>query len=638
MSVVANQAASTRTNAPNAWQQVFELKLPNIIPLAVLLSIGAAILRAALFRRWYAADAGTFSQSALRILRGDLPHRDYIALYSEGLSYLHALAFSIFPASFSTERLVLFLCFLIWLPSVYVVARNYVQPWGAVLLGLLAVCWSVPQYPESMPSWYCMFCATFGVLALIRYAKAGSARWLVIAGVCAGLSFLVKVIALYFVAAALLFFVYREQAQHTASASRASKRWSGYTWFVQLSLAAFLAALFLLIRPRMDALHFIHFIVPTAVLVLLVMYRQHQWLDGRNSVRFRSLFGMILPFAAGFAVTIAFALYPYIRAHALGDFLRGVFVLSFRHVADAASLPPGYGSLLLSAGLLAAVACAGLLRGRWQRGVSLGMLAAFAAVLGIAIPAGAAAVVGWPLAAGVTPALIVLGAALLFQRSRRAGGFTGDGLREQLLFLLLAACALCSLVQFPFYTEAYFCYVAPLTILALLALQDAMPHRPRWLLGGLAIGFLVLGFALLDPGRVLVTSAVRSNEIPVRKMNLARAGDLEVPSADAALYEQLAATINAHAGNGEVLAGPDCPEVSVLSEHPSPGRDIFEFLQDPEEYRREVARLLATGRVRVVVINHGAPFSRTRIPILESAARSRYSHEQHIGNFELRWN
>lgn len=638
MSVVANQAASPRTNTSNAWQRISELRLPNVIPLAVLLSIGAAILRTALFRRWYAADAGTFSQSALRILRGALPHRDYIALYSEGLSYLHALAFSIFPASFSTERLVLFLCFLIWLPSVYVVARNYVQPWSAVLIGLLAVCWSVPQYPESMPSWYCMFCATFGVLALIRYAKTGSARWLVVAGIFAGLSFLVKVIALYFVAAVLLFFVYREQTRHAAPGSRASKRWSGYTWFVQLSLVAFLTALFLLIRPRMDGLHFIHFIVPSAALVLLVMFRQHHRSGWCYPAQFRNLFGMILPFSAGFAVTIAFGLYPYLRAHALGDFLRGVFVLPFRHVADAASLPPGYGSLLLSAGLLAAVACTGLLRGRWQRAVSLGMLAAFAAMLGIAIPAGAAAVVGWPLATGVTPALIVLGAALLFQQSRRAGGFPGDDLREQLLFLLLAACALCSLVQFPFYTEAYFCYVAPLTILALLGLQDVMSQRPRWLLGGLAIGFLVLGFALLDPGRVLVTSAARSNEIPVRKMNLARAGDLEVPSADAALYEQLAATINAHAGNGDVLAGPDCPEVSVLSEHPSPGRDIFEFLDEQQEYRREVARLLATGRVRVVVINHGATFSRTWIPILESAARSRYSHEQRIGNFEVRWN
>ncbi len=611
--------------------------LVNVLPLSALLVVSAALMKVSLMRRWYPADSGTFSECALRILRGQLPHRDYIALYSEGLSYLHAVAFRIFPPSFSAERLVLFLCFLIWLPAVYVIARNYLRPWAAALVGLLAVCWSVPQYPESMPSWYCLFCATFGVLALIRFAKGGNARWLVVAGCFAGLSFLVKVVALYFVAAALLFFVYREQESQLAAPAQRQRSLSAYSWFVLTALVAFIGTLFALIHERMDAIHFIHFILPGVVLVLLLARRQ--WYSGgdRALERFRALFGMIVPFLFGLAAVVALGLIPYFRAGALGYFFRGVFVLPFRHVTSTAAPPPGFEPLLLSAGALAAVVGVSRLRGRLQRAVSVGLLAAFVAALAITISNGGAASMGWPLAEGVMPALVIAGVVKLFLLDRGGEVTNAPAARGQTLYLLLATCALCSLVQFPFYTEAYFSYVAPLTILALLAAQDSMTNRPCILLAGLAICFAILGFALLDAGRFLVRDSVRASEEPLRKMNLARAGDLEIPAAEAAVYERLVAVINGQAGDGEVIAGPDCPEVYVLSERANPTRDIFEFLHDPRDYRREIERRVDSGRVRVVVINHGASFSHEWAPILESAARGRYAHEEVVGNFEVRW-
>jgi len=42
---------------------------------------------------WVPADDGTLSQSALRVMQGQLPHRDFGEIYTGSLSIIHALAF-----------------------------------------------------------------------------------------------------------------------------------------------------------------------------------------------------------------------------------------------------------------------------------------------------------------------------------------------------------------------------------------------------------------------------------------------------------------------------------------------------------------------------------------------------------------
>ena len=59
-----------------------------------------------------------------------------------------------------------------------------------------------------MPSWYNLFLATFGVVALLRFVDTERRRWLFVAGLMGGLSVLIKVIGLYFVGAAMLFVVF----------------------------------------------------------------------------------------------------------------------------------------------------------------------------------------------------------------------------------------------------------------------------------------------------------------------------------------------------------------------------------------------------------------------------------------------
>src|SRR6266567_2118700 len=162
-------------------------------------------------RGWVPHDEGAFAQSADRVLHGELPHRDYTEVYTGGLSYLNAFAFRFLGESFATTRIVLFVFFLAWVPAVYWIASKLAPDWVAGGVTLLAVVWSLPNYSAAVPSWYNLFFSTFGLAALLSYLDKRSPRRLFVAGLCGGLSLLAKSTALYYGAAALLFFLFYEQ-------------------------------------------------------------------------------------------------------------------------------------------------------------------------------------------------------------------------------------------------------------------------------------------------------------------------------------------------------------------------------------------------------------------------------------------
>ena len=150
---------------------------------------------------------------ALRVMQGQLPHRDFAEIYTGGLSLIHALAFRIFGVNLMSLRICVFLFFLAWIPAVYCIALRFTSALTAGLVTLLAVAWSFPNYPAAMPSWYNLFFATFGVSALLRHLEVRKARWLFVAGLCGGVSILIKVIGAYYIAGVLLFLAFLEQSE-----------------------------------------------------------------------------------------------------------------------------------------------------------------------------------------------------------------------------------------------------------------------------------------------------------------------------------------------------------------------------------------------------------------------------------------
>ncbi|HET7189448.1 MAG TPA: glycosyltransferase family 39 protein, partial [Gemmatimonadaceae bacterium] len=193
-----------------------------------VLGIAAAYVAWHLNRGWVPLDEGSLAHAAQRVLLGELPQRDFDDVYTGGLAYLNAATFRLLGTTLWSMRLALFAAFLLWVPAVFYVASRFTRPLMAAGITLLAVAWSVPNYPAPMPSWYNLFFATAGVAALLRYLEDARARWLVAAGVAGGLSFLVKVIGLYYVAGVLLFLVYLAHERARAAAGAAPQKGRGY--------------------------------------------------------------------------------------------------------------------------------------------------------------------------------------------------------------------------------------------------------------------------------------------------------------------------------------------------------------------------------------------------------------------------
>ena len=160
------------------------------IVLLTVLVVSAFYVAWHLNRGWMPYDEGALAQSAERVLQGELPHRDFDEIYTGGLAFLNAGAFRLLGTTLLPMRLALFVVFIAWIPAVFAIASRFVRPVVAGLVALLAVGWSLPNYTAAMPSWYNLFLATFGLVALFQYLEDGRQRWLVAAGVAGGLSFL----------------------------------------------------------------------------------------------------------------------------------------------------------------------------------------------------------------------------------------------------------------------------------------------------------------------------------------------------------------------------------------------------------------------------------------------------------------
>jgi 4-amino-4-deoxy-L-arabinose transferase-like glycosyltransferase len=180
-----------------------------LLGFGVVLVISIGYMWMFIDRGWIPHDEGTLAQSAERVLAGEVAHRDFVHGYTGGLNYIHAVAFKIFGVSLLAMRYALMSAFVAWVVVFYYAATRLTSVAGAVVVTLAAVFWSVPNYPAPMPSWYNLFLATAGLGALLEYITTGRRRWVLLAGLAGGLSVLMKLHGLLFIAAGLLFIIQR---------------------------------------------------------------------------------------------------------------------------------------------------------------------------------------------------------------------------------------------------------------------------------------------------------------------------------------------------------------------------------------------------------------------------------------------
>jgi len=511
---------------------------------------------------WLPQDDGTLAQAGLRVLQGQLPHRDFVENYTGGLSYLHAAAFRVFGVNLFTLRICLFCFFVAWLPAVFFVLSRFLSAIAAAAVTFLAVVWSVPNYPASMPSWYNLFFATFGAAALLRYLEVGRRRWLFMAGLCGGISFLIKVTGLYYVAGVFLFLLFCEQDSSATSKPEQRRAASFYSLFLITGLLAFLATLIWLMHGQFDDREFAHLFWPSAILAAMLIWRNARITTGGERARFAALSCLGWPFVVGVLLPIALFLVPYALSGSLAVFWSGVFghavgaAHGMRRSIPLRPLPTRLIWCVVPLLLLAIVAF-------WKRAAApvWGVVVAAALAMLLWIPNVLVWIYIWCSADFLMPTLVTLGTALLVFRPQFANNLTP--IRQKQVMLLLALAAVCNLVSFPWPPPIYLCYALPLTIFAAVALLSVRkPPANVTILASILVFYVAFGVWRVEP-RAIYADWMFVSPPPREKLQLSRAGGISVESAS--MYEQAVSLIQQHAGNGMVLATPECPEVYFLS-------------------------------------------------------------------------
>jgi Dolichyl-phosphate-mannose-protein mannosyltransferase len=588
-------------------------------------------------RGWIPSDEGTFGQSAERVLQGELPHRDFVEGYTGGLTYLHALAFRVQGTNLASLRYVLYLFFLAWVPAIYLAAVRFVSSPVASAVTFLAVAWSIPNYSAPMPSWYNLFFATFGLVSILRYIETGNRRWLFIAGLCGGLSFLFKQTGLYFVAGVLLFLVFREQV---ASGNRSSRTETVlYRIFLVASLILYEALLVNLLRRGHLTETFLYFLLPNLAIGAAIVWNEFFLVEARSR-RFVFLFREFAPFAAGVALPVLVLLVPYFLTGTMFQFVHDVFVLPGLRFTYTLKVWPWVGHTMtmmaIAANLLliAAVFFAGT-----RTRTALGLLALIGTpvILLIARVKDIIYKSVWHTIWILVPIVIVLGVVLVPWRLMRR---KMDAIRQQQIFLVLCVAATCNLIQFPCTVPIYLCYVVPLVILAVTAMIGQLEEPPRLLVAAVFCFYLLYVMLEVTPGWQFPMGLRYLPEAQITKLTLPRAGGLRVDPESARTYEELGVLLSQHGSGKYIYATPDCPEVYFLYGFRNPTRTFYDFNDEPTGRTPRILSTIAEHDIRLVVLKRHPDAWDFSGPIpteLQAALEGEFPYHATTGKFEVRW-
>jgi hypothetical protein len=596
-------------------------------------ALATAFLYAALTidRGWIPHDDGTLAQAAVRVLTGELPHRDFAYMYTGGLAYWHALAFTLFGIHLLALRIFLLVAFGAFLLVFHAVARRFASPRASAATVLFAAAWGVPNYPAAMPTWYNLFLAVFAVWCLLRFLEEPRQTWLFLAGSACGLSIVIKVVGLYTLAAILIGLILVEADGQREGPGGA--RPTLFTGAVALALGLYVMLVFLLVRARLDPATVVHFVLPSAVVAGAASWRVSRSAGlATGAERAARLSRLVVPVLAGATVPVALFLVPYVVSGSIGDLLEGTLVLPQR-LAYAAASPLPLGLSLPALVFLALAAAAGLTGGRARvaavalLSLSLAGVLAFGGQDVVYLRVWSAMLLG--------PVLVTLLTVGLALRAWARGDAERGPLGATLLAAILGTFVL---VQYPFAGPIYFFYVAPLIALCALAALRLASSAWRAPAAILYVFTLLFAGVWIATGRIYAMAQGRYEpRPPLERLALDR-GHIRIPAEDRAEYEALVALVRElSAGTGVTFATPDAPEVYFLSGLRNPTPVLFDFFDEPEGRAERTLTTLEQAGVRVVVLNRTPQLSGPPPPDLLAALESRYPRAASVGRFVVRW-
>jgi hypothetical protein len=422
----------------------------------------------------------------------------------------------------------------------------------------------------------------------------------------------------------LLFLVFREQLLHRSEESGKGVGSNLYRTFVAGSLLLFITGIIYLVRPLTSG-RVVHLVVPAAAVVAVLLAGERSSSSATSMQRFGYLWRTLLPFLAGVLIPIGIFLLPYLASGTSDEFFKGVFASGMARAHGLAVFdPPSAICFIFAIPLLLALSIGYLCLPRyiWIANTLTALIGAL--LLFISGKYELTTQLVFESAQMLAPVVVLVGAAKLGRRQNTLGAS-----REQPLMLLLSLSAICGLVQFPFAAPIYFCYYAPLLILTMLAIASDWPRPATRPMIGVVMAFYILFAAVrMTPPASLLRGFVPGK--PTAPLSLPRAGGIRVVSP--ADYVALVATVQQHAGNGQVLAFPECPEIYFLTGLGNPTRN--DGWTSPED----VFRIVAAKQVDVIVINEHPFFPSSKpAPEVLAAIEKAYPQSKMSGKFLIRW-
>jgi hypothetical protein len=370
----------------------------------------------------------------------------------------------------------------------------------------------------------------------------------------------------------------------------------------------------------------LQFLVPVAATSVVVA------VAGARSkvVEWRSLWLDVCAFASGIVVPVILFLVPYVATHAVGSLITGVFVSPQRRLVSASLAPPGIWAAVRALPIAAGLWLTSVSHGQTQRLVTWSTIPLAVAVL---LLSGAPPVYASLIdVARMTVPIAACAATVLLLRTQHT---TRRALDRQRAVMVVFAAVFFSLVQFPFAATIYFCYVAPLAVLAGIAVLAGLSRRVPAAVGGVLLGFLLcfgVGRMNTRAARHLATGVEPK---PNSLLALPRAR-VRVSPEDSTIYTNLVHTLQAHATSDYTFCTPDCPEAYFLAGLQNPTRSTYEFLNVPPIDAQSVLRLVDAHQVSVVAINREYRFSQID-PELLRALNQQFPDSERVGYFTVRW-
>jgi hypothetical protein len=452
----------------------------------------------------------------------------------------------------------------------------------------------------------------------IRHIETQQWRYVIIAGLAAGTAIAIKQTGVYLFIALVLTILFDGGRIGTFAPPPTLERFG--RWASAVVTVTFAC---LILGPRMLGAEGLYLLAPALACAVALVFTERT----SHSAGGQSPLGLVAVAAVAAALPLACVLIPYLTQDRLSEFVYGAVLLPRKRLAFARqSLLSAIMSLALSGPLLW-LAFVEFRTRKTQRSVALTLLTWTAAVV---LPLHAL----WSMKsyqaiwhfARTAGALLPIAIAWQLVSAR-----ISDPRRRAVLFMAAAILAWTSFNQFPYAGPIYFCYSAPLVLIAAVATINAEPTIRRDAMRPWAVLLLMFGVLSLNRGYL---DRLGGEHLPVRfdtPLALPNA-HLKVSSEDAGVYTAVLSAIAEHLQNGQLIAGPDCPEVYFLAGLTNPSGRLYDVFSGNTSNDAD-----AWLKARVVVVNHDPPFAPVLSQGVLTVLRRVFSHGEQHGSFEIRW-